>query len=85
MIAIDGNFTTSGGTSASAPIFASLIAAINDARISVGKGPVGWLNPAVRYSPTLHHVHSQDLICLRDFSLTDRSFTRRGSSDPSTT
>ncbi len=36
-----------GGTSASAPIFASLIAAINDARIAVGKGPVGWINPAV--------------------------------------
>ncbi|KAM5532597.1 hypothetical protein V8D89_013723 [Ganoderma adspersum] len=50
VIAIDGNFTTSGGTSASAPIFASLIAAINDARIAVGKGPVGWLNPAL-YSP----------------------------------
>ncbi|KAJ7808123.1 hypothetical protein B0H14DRAFT_3482637 [Mycena olivaceomarginata] len=29
------------GTSASAPIFASLIAAVNDARLAAGKGPVG--------------------------------------------
>lgn len=48
VVAVDGNFTTSGGTSASAPIFASLIAAVNDARLAKGKGPVGWINPAVR-------------------------------------
>ena len=43
----DGNFTLSGGTSASTPIFAAMVAAVNDARIAVGKGPVGWINPAV--------------------------------------
>ncbi|KAI0787619.1 subtilisin-like protein [Fomes fomentarius] len=42
-----GNLTTSGGTSASAPIFASLIVAVNDARLAAGKGPVGWINPAL--------------------------------------
>ncbi|RPD60128.1 subtilisin-like protein [Lentinus tigrinus ALCF2SS1-7] len=47
VVAVDGNFTTSGGTSASAPIFASFVAAINDARIAAGKGPVGWINPAL--------------------------------------
>ncbi|KAI0749811.1 subtilisin-like protein [Daedaleopsis nitida] len=47
VVAVDGNFTTSGGTSASAPIFASLIAAVNDARLAKGKGPVGWINPAI--------------------------------------
>ncbi|TFK92673.1 subtilisin-like protein [Polyporus arcularius HHB13444] len=47
VVAIDGEFTTSGGTSASAPIFASLVAAINDARIAAGKSPVGWINPAL--------------------------------------
>ena len=41
-------FSINGGTSASAPIFASLITAVNDARIAVGKKPVGWINPAVR-------------------------------------
>ncbi|KAH9858769.1 subtilisin-like protein [Lenzites betulinus] len=35
------------GTSASAPIFAAMVTAINDARIAAGKGPVGWINPAI--------------------------------------
>lgn len=48
IIAENGQFVRTGGTSASAPIFASFIAAINDARIAAGKGPVGFINPAVR-------------------------------------
>ncbi|KAI1796878.1 subtilisin-like protein [Ganoderma leucocontextum] len=47
---VNGHFKRISGTSASAPIFASLIAAINDVRIAIGKGPVGWINPAL-YSP----------------------------------
>ncbi|TBU33346.1 subtilisin-like protein [Dichomitus squalens] len=50
VVAVAGNFTLTGGTSASAPIFASLITAVNDARIAIGKKPVGWINPAL-YSP----------------------------------
>ena len=46
-VVIDGNFTLSGGTSASTPIFAAMVAAVNDARLAAGKGPVGWMNPAV--------------------------------------
>ena len=48
---------TTGGTSASAPIVASFIAAINDARIAAGKGPVGWINPAV--SPFVQYAASE--------------------------
>ncbi|EQB53937.1 Pro-kumamolisin [Colletotrichum gloeosporioides Cg-14] len=33
------------GTSASAPVFASMVALINNARQAVGKSPVGFLNP----------------------------------------
>ncbi|KAL1939834.1 hypothetical protein VTO73DRAFT_9534 [Trametes versicolor] len=43
----DGVFSTNGGTSASAPIFAAMLTAVNDARIAVGKSPVGWINPAI--------------------------------------
>ncbi|TBU33294.1 subtilisin-like protein [Dichomitus squalens] len=46
-VVIDGNFTLSGGTSASTPIFAAMVAAVNDARLAAGKGPVGWMNPAL--------------------------------------
>lgn len=47
VVAVGGKLTLSGGTSASAPIFAAFIAVVNDARLAVGKGPVGWINPAV--------------------------------------
>ena len=46
-VVLDGNFSLSGGTSASTPVFAAMVAAVNDARLAVGKGPVGWINPAV--------------------------------------
>ena len=52
---MDQNFTRVAGTSASAPIFASLIAAVNDARIAAGKTPVGWINPAVRLFVCIYH------------------------------
>lgn len=40
-----GNVTTIGGTSASSPAFAAVIALVNDARIAAGKPPLGFLNP----------------------------------------
>ena len=40
-----------GGTSASTPIFASLVTLINEARLSVGKGPWGCLNPTMYAHP----------------------------------
>ena len=47
---MDGVFTLVFGTSASAPVVASMITLLNDARISIGKKPVGFLNPIVRFS-----------------------------------
>ncbi|KAI0787653.1 subtilisin-like protein [Fomes fomentarius] len=46
-VVIDKNLTLSGGTSASTPIVAAMIVAINDARLAAGKNPVGWINPAI--------------------------------------
>ncbi|KZV93723.1 subtilisin-like protein [Exidia glandulosa HHB12029] len=40
-----GQFGQTGGTSASAPIFASTIAFLNDELLAAGKNPLGWLNP----------------------------------------
>ena len=39
------------GTSASAPLVASMITSINAQRIAAGKGPVGFLNPALYANP----------------------------------
>ena len=47
LLAIDGNFTLAYGTSASAPVVASMITLINDARITAGKNSVGFINPIV--------------------------------------
>ncbi|EJF64894.1 subtilisin-like protein [Dichomitus squalens LYAD-421 SS1] len=57
VIADGGEFGLAGGTSASAPIFASVVASINDARIAAGKSTVGWINPAL-YSRAFAHAYN---------------------------
>jgi tripeptidyl-peptidase-1 len=42
-----GEITPSGGTSAAAPVTASLIALLNDARLRSGKPVLGFLNPLI--------------------------------------
>ncbi|KAH9940518.1 family S53 protease-like protein [Epithele typhae] len=44
-IAWDAQFGTVDGTSCSSPIFASVIALLNDELIAAGKSPLGFLNP----------------------------------------
>ena len=46
-IGIDGEFELVFGTSCSSPVVGSMITLINDARLEIGKGPVGFLNPSV--------------------------------------
>ena len=41
----------SGGTSASTPIFASIVNRINDYRLHEGKNPIGFINPALYSNP----------------------------------
>lgn len=50
VVAITGRFELVFGTSASTPVTASLLSAINDARLAIGKGPIGFINPAVGFS-----------------------------------
>ncbi|KAJ7659862.1 subtilisin-like protein [Mycena rosella] len=47
VIGIDDEFGLVAGTSASAPTTASIFTMINDARLAVGKKPVGFINPAI--------------------------------------
>ncbi|POW04279.1 hypothetical protein PSHT_11314 [Puccinia striiformis] len=47
VVAVEGTFGLVYGTSASAPVVASMITMINDARINLGKKPVGFINPAI--------------------------------------
>lgn len=41
------------GTSASAPTFGAIITMINSARLDAGKGPVGFVNPALYANPSM--------------------------------
>lgn len=45
MIVWAGNITTIGGTSASSPAFAAVIALVNDALLAAGRPALGFLNP----------------------------------------
>ncbi|KAG9312225.1 peptidase S8/S53 domain-containing protein [Chiua virens] len=47
VMAIDGNFTLVYGTSASSPVVGAMLTMVNDARIALGKGPVGFINPVI--------------------------------------
>lgn len=50
---VGGDFGLSGGTSASTPIFASVINRINEERLIHGKGPIGFLNPSLYANPSM--------------------------------
>ncbi|KAI1788899.1 subtilisin-like protein [Ganoderma leucocontextum] len=47
VVAVAGEFVRVFGTSCSSPVVGSMITLINDARIAAGKGPVGFINPAI--------------------------------------
>ena len=49
MVSVQGSFWWVYGTSCSTPVLGAMITAINDARLSIGKRPVGFINPAVRH------------------------------------
>ncbi|TAQ91180.1 hypothetical protein B7494_g567 [Chlorociboria aeruginascens] len=44
-VVYDGELSPSGGTSAAAPVVASIIALLNDARLRAGKSALGFINP----------------------------------------
>jgi tripeptidyl-peptidase-1 len=51
VIAVDGEFEYVFGTSCSSPVFGSIITLVNDARLAIGKKPVGFLNPTLYANP----------------------------------
>ncbi|KAK4048278.1 hypothetical protein OIO90_005897 [Microbotryomycetes sp. JL221] len=57
IVAIDGDFALVYGTSASAPVVGSMLSSINDARLASGKGPIGFINPAL-YSKSFKNAYN---------------------------
>ncbi len=54
-VLIDGSATVVGGTSAVAPLWAALIALVNQQSVAAGKSPAGFVNPALYAAPTAFH------------------------------
>lgn len=52
-VALEGGYSLVYGTSASAPVFAAILARLNEARARIGKGPVGFVNPTFYENPWL--------------------------------
>lgn len=53
VIAVDGEFALVYGTSASSPVFGSILTLINEARINAGKSSVGFVNPTLYAHPSV--------------------------------
>ena len=51
-IVVDGSVEGVDGTSCASPIFASVISLINDALLTAGKSPLGFLNPFLYANPS---------------------------------
>lgn len=51
VVAIDGGFELVYGTSASSPVFGSIITLINNELVAAGKSPVGFINPTLYAYP----------------------------------
>jgi tripeptidyl-peptidase I len=51
--AAEGILFPASGTSASSPVVAAMLSSVNDARLAVGKKPIGFINPTVGKSTYL--------------------------------
>jgi tripeptidyl-peptidase-1 len=63
-----GGVQITAGTSASTPIFAAIVALLNDARLNAGKAPLGFLNPLLYKMPAnnFHDITSGNNAWSRD-------------------
>ena len=52
VVAVDGSLSLVYGTSASSPVFGSIITLINEQRVSAGKSAVGFINPTLYANPS---------------------------------
>lgn len=51
VIAVDGTFSLVYGTSASSPVVGSILTLVNEARLTIGKSSIGFVNPTLYANP----------------------------------
>uniref|UniRef100_A0A6B2L5D1 Peptidase S53 domain-containing protein n=1 Tax=Arcella intermedia TaxID=1963864 RepID=A0A6B2L5D1_9EUKA len=64
-----GNIVSIGGTSASGPILAGIIAMINDLRLQRNKGPLGLINPVLyaQHTASIQNLIFKDIVVGENF------------------
>jgi hypothetical protein len=71
VVAVDGNFTLVYGTSASAPVVGAIITLMNDARLHLGKRPIGGsrslIFPFISAHPSSCRVPQRTGVCALNF------------------
>jgi hypothetical protein len=74
------------GTSASCPAVAGFISNINAARLAIGKGSVGWINPALytKGSSFVNDITSGNIKCVADGTCCSTGFYATAGWDPAT-
>jgi len=77
---VNGKRMTVFGTSASTPVFASIIALVNDARLRAGKSTVGFINPVLYANPHMMN----DVIEGGSYGCGKEAFRARNGWDPVT-
>lgn len=78
---VDGQFTLTGGTSASTPEFSGIISLINDRRLAAGLKPLGFLNTRYGLSRPalwLWRWRNRVTVCSRTRALVQPLHDRRG-------
>jgi tripeptidyl-peptidase-1 len=83
---IGGKSYGSSGTSASAPFVAGLFSNINAQRLAIGKGSLGWINPALyqTYAQFTNDITSGDNKCVLGPICCAQGFTSVAGWDPTT-
>jgi len=79
-VVVGGRTVSVGGTSASSPTVAAVIALVNDFRISNGKAPLGFLNPLIYANPSAFN----DIVSGSNPGCGTNGFTARTGWDPVT-
>jgi tripeptidyl-peptidase-1 len=86
LVAIGGDFYSESGTSASSPFVAGLFSNINAQRLAIGKGSLGWINPALyqTYNQFTNDITSGDNKCVLGPICCAQGFTSVAGWDPTT-
>jgi tripeptidyl-peptidase I len=86
VVVVGGTTYAVSGTSASCPAVAGFISNINAARLAVGKGSVGWINPTLYKNGTsyMNDITSGDNLCVGGSPCCTTGFHATPGWDPAT-